>query len=284
MKQDKKTEQQNGDAEQQNDAEAEQQDKQQDKQQDEQEEKNVGDEQQEQEGDEDDTVELEQDRLNKIEMQVDHCVKITQAFYQYISEGLHYSNLFEFNSCTLEVCKMSCNMKNMLAQYNNTAENMVEQFRAQNMNLQTFQNKMKLNLGVEITVEQWAAFEKAHRQYLTKKRGRSHFNIGDYVLLDKDRDHKLDINVRGPFCVIKKLDHHCYTIENLLQEASCTHDEMALDTVLHHRHVSGKLKLRVRWLGCPDFRYDDSRSWISYDDKNIDQVVTYMQAHPHLQT
>eukprot|EP00727_Mastigamoeba_balamuthi_P005338 m51a1_g14802 hypothetical protein (105) ;mRNA; r:543899-544288 len=99
-------------------------------------------------------VELEQDRLDKIEMQVDHCVKIAQAFYQYISEGLHYSNLSEFNSCVLEVCKMSSNVKNMLAQYNNTAENMEEQFRAQNMNLQTFQDKIKLNLGVEVTVEQ----------------------------------------------------------------------------------------------------------------------------------
>eukprot|EP00727_Mastigamoeba_balamuthi_P006846 m51a1_g2782 hypothetical protein (90) ;mRNA; f:6031-6300 len=87
-------------------------------------------------------------------MQVDHCVKIAQAFYQYISEGLHYSNLSEFNSCILKVCKMSSNMKNMLAQYNNTAENMKEQFRAQNMNLQTFQDKIKLNLGVKVTVEQ----------------------------------------------------------------------------------------------------------------------------------
>eukprot|EP00727_Mastigamoeba_balamuthi_P001746 m51a1_g11569 hypothetical protein (315) ;mRNA; r:12268-26662 len=88
-------------------------------------------------------------------------------------------------------------------------------------------------------------------QYLTKKRGRSHFNIGNYVLFDKDRDHKLDINVRGPFRVIEKLDHHCYTIENLLQ----------------------------------DFGDDDPRSWISYDNnKNVNQVVTYMQAHPHLRT
>eukprot|EP00727_Mastigamoeba_balamuthi_P003143 m51a1_g12826 hypothetical protein (107) ;mRNA; r:2579-3079 len=98
---------------------------------------------------------------------------------------------------------------------------------------------------------QQAAFEKACRQYLAKKRGRLHFNIGDYVLLDKDRDHKLDINVRGPFQVIKKLDHHCYTVENLLR----------------------------------DFGDDDPRSWISYDNnKNVDQVVTYMQAHPHLRT
>eukprot|EP00727_Mastigamoeba_balamuthi_P014341 m51a1_g9531 hypothetical protein (289) ;mRNA; f:792913-798078 len=89
------------------------------------------------------------------------------------------------------------------------------------------------------------------QQYLAKKRGRSHFDVGDYVLLDKDRDHKLDINVRGPFRVIEKLDHHCYTIENLLQ----------------------------------DFGDDDPRSWISYDNnKNVDQVVIYMQAHPHLRT
>eukprot|EP00727_Mastigamoeba_balamuthi_P009358 m51a1_g5044 hypothetical protein (240) ;mRNA; f:35689-40430 len=75
-----------------------------------------------------------------------------------------------------------------------------------------------------------AAFEKARRQYMAKKRGRSHFDVGDYVLLNKDHDHKLDINVR-------------------------------------------------------DFGDDDPRSWISYDDnKNVDQVVTYMQAHPHLRT
>eukprot|EP00727_Mastigamoeba_balamuthi_P012531 m51a1_g7900 hypothetical protein (127) ;mRNA; r:127509-128057 len=123
------------------------------------------------------------------------------------------------------------------------------------------------------------------QQYLTKKRSRSHFDVGDYVLLDKDHDHKLDINVRGPFRVIEKLDHHCYTIKNLLWEASRTHDEMALDTVLHYRHVTGRLKLRVRWLGCPDFGDDDPHSWISYDNnKNVDQVVTYMQAHPHLRT
>eukprot|EP00727_Mastigamoeba_balamuthi_P009992 m51a1_g5615 hypothetical protein (388) ;mRNA; f:745570-751138 len=89
------------------------------------------------------------------------------------------------------------------------------------------------------------------QQYLAKKRGRSHFDVGDYVLLNKDHDHKLDINVRGPFQVIKKLDHHCYTVENLLR----------------------------------DFRDDDPRSWISYDNnKNVNQVVTYMQAHPHLRT
>eukprot|EP00727_Mastigamoeba_balamuthi_P013889 m51a1_g9122 hypothetical protein (137) ;mRNA; r:143666-147204 len=70
-----------------------------------------------------------------------------------------------------------------------------------------------------------AAFEKARRQYLAKKRGRSHFDVGDYVLLDKDRDHKLDITDNDP------------------------------------------------------------HSWISSDDnKNVDQVVTYMQAHPHLWT
>eukprot|EP00727_Mastigamoeba_balamuthi_P004432 m51a1_g13988 hypothetical protein (257) ;mRNA; f:1047580-1052571 len=91
----------------------------------------------------------------------------------------------------------------------------------------------------------------ALRQYLAKKRGRSHFDVGDYVLLDKDRDHKLDINVRGPFQVIEKLDHHCYTVENLLR----------------------------------DFGDNDPRSWISYDNnKNVDQVVIYMQAHPHLWT
>eukprot|EP00727_Mastigamoeba_balamuthi_P001722 m51a1_g11547 hypothetical protein (168) ;mRNA; r:12154-13425 len=89
------------------------------------------------------------------------------------------------------------------------------------------------------------------QEYLAKKRGRSHFDIGDYVLLDKDHDHKLDINVRGPFQVIEKLNHHCYTVENLLR----------------------------------DFGDDDPRSWISYDNnKNVDQVVTYMQAHPHLRT
>eukprot|EP00727_Mastigamoeba_balamuthi_P000946 m51a1_g10849 hypothetical protein (96) ;mRNA; f:5078-5431 len=70
---------------------------------------------------------------------------------------------------------------------------------------------------------QWAAFEKARRQYLAKKRGRLHFDGGDYVLLDKDRNHKLDINVRGPFCVIEKLDHHCYTIENLLRGEGIMH-------------------------------------------------------------
>eukprot|EP00727_Mastigamoeba_balamuthi_P002407 m51a1_g12163 hypothetical protein (117) ;mRNA; f:2229-3110 len=96
-----------------------------------------------------------------------------------------------------------------------------------------------------------SAFKKAHRQYLAKEWGRSHFDVGNYVLLDKDHDHNLDINVRGPFRVIKKLDHHCYTIENLLR----------------------------------DFGDDDPRSWISYDDnKNVDQVIMYMQAHPHLQT
>eukprot|EP00727_Mastigamoeba_balamuthi_P012600 m51a1_g7963 hypothetical protein (885) ;mRNA; r:231656-240597 len=59
--------------------------------------------------------------------------------------------------------------------------------------------------------------QAAPKQYLAKKRGRSHFDVSDYILLDKDRNHKLDINVRGPFRVIEKLDHHCYTIENLLQ-------------------------------------------------------------------
>eukprot|EP00727_Mastigamoeba_balamuthi_P008389 m51a1_g4172 hypothetical protein (383) ;mRNA; r:332616-340488 len=58
----------------------------------------------------------------------------------------------------------------------------------------------------------------------------SHFDVRDYVLLDKDCDHKLDINVR-------------------------------------------------------DFGDDDPHSWIFYDNnKNVDQVVTYMQAHPHLRT
>eukprot|EP00727_Mastigamoeba_balamuthi_P000735 m51a1_g10659 hypothetical protein (117) ;mRNA; f:46020-46770 len=79
----------------------------------------------------------------------------------------------------------------------------------------------------------------------------SHFDVGDYVLLDKDHDHKLDINIRGSFWVIEKLDHYCYTVKNLL------------------------------W----DFGDDDPRSWISYDNnKNVDQVITYMQAHPHLRT
>eukprot|EP00727_Mastigamoeba_balamuthi_P002939 m51a1_g12642 hypothetical protein (93) ;mRNA; f:485-763 len=91
-------------------------------------------------------------------MQADHCVKIAQAFYQSFSKGLHYSNLSKFNSCVLKVCKMSNNMKNMLTQYNNTAEKMEEQFRAQNMNLQTFQDKIKLNHGVEVTGEQVSGF------------------------------------------------------------------------------------------------------------------------------
>eukprot|EP00727_Mastigamoeba_balamuthi_P013256 m51a1_g8553 hypothetical protein (554) ;mRNA; r:121720-135657 len=59
-----------------------------------------------------------------------------------------------------------------------------------------------------------------------------------------------------------------------------THDKMALNTVLHHCHVAGRLKLHVHWLGCPDFGDDDPCSWISYDNnKNINQVVTNMQAH-----
>eukprot|EP00727_Mastigamoeba_balamuthi_P002720 m51a1_g12445 hypothetical protein (349) ;mRNA; r:861862-865942 len=117
------------------------------------------------------------------------------------------------------------------------------------MATETFKKKLRIMWNER--ADKWAAFEKAHRQYLAKKRGRSHFDVGDYVLFDKDRDHKLHINVRGLFQVIEKLDHHCYTIKNLL------------------------------W----DFRDNDPRSWISYDNnKNVDQIVAYMQAHSHLRT
>eukprot|EP00727_Mastigamoeba_balamuthi_P000437 m51a1_g10390 hypothetical protein (533) ;mRNA; r:28066-46081 len=77
------------------------------------------------------------------------------AVTNYVKDIFFHFNIVEIgNPYILEVCKMSSNVKNMLAQYNNTAENMEEQFRAQNMNLQTFQDKIKLNLGVEVTVEQ----------------------------------------------------------------------------------------------------------------------------------
>eukprot|EP00727_Mastigamoeba_balamuthi_P011081 m51a1_g6596 hypothetical protein (109) ;mRNA; r:298380-298983 len=84
-----------------------------------------------------------------------------------------------------------------------------------------------------IATLQCATFEKAHRQYLAKKRGRLHFDIGNYILLDKDWDHKLDINTGA------------LTEAQLWVEALRMHDEMALNMVLHHYHVTGKLKLRA---------------------------------------
>eukprot|EP00727_Mastigamoeba_balamuthi_P000797 m51a1_g10714 putative nitrite reductase (363) ;mRNA; f:197167-206994 len=44
-------------------------------------------------------------------MYVNHCLKIAQAFYNYIEKGLHYSNRAEFETCIKEICKQSHSKK-----------------------------------------------------------------------------------------------------------------------------------------------------------------------------
>eukprot|EP00727_Mastigamoeba_balamuthi_P000456 m51a1_g10407 hypothetical protein (361) ;mRNA; r:19442-43515 len=82
--------------------------------------------------------------LEKQQMYVDHCLKIVQAFYNYIEKGLHYSNRAEFKTCIKEICKQSHSKKITSEQYKNTAGNVKEQFNSKKMNLQTFQESIKL--------------------------------------------------------------------------------------------------------------------------------------------
>eukprot|EP00727_Mastigamoeba_balamuthi_P004925 m51a1_g14430 hypothetical protein (88) ;mRNA; f:521859-526260 len=77
-------------------------------------------------------------------MYVDHCLKIAQAFYNYIEKRLHYSNQAEFETCIKEICKQSHSKKIISEQYKNTAGNVEEQFNSKKMNLQTFQESIKL--------------------------------------------------------------------------------------------------------------------------------------------
>eukprot|EP00727_Mastigamoeba_balamuthi_P012349 m51a1_g7737 hypothetical protein (800) ;mRNA; f:179806-198508 len=92
--------------------------------------------------------------LEKQQMYVDHCLKIAQAFYNYIEKGLHYSNWAEFETCIKEICKQSHLKKITSEQYKNTAGNVEEQFNSKKMNLQTFQESIKLSTGIEIEVGQ----------------------------------------------------------------------------------------------------------------------------------
>eukprot|EP00727_Mastigamoeba_balamuthi_P013188 m51a1_g8492 hypothetical protein (194) ;mRNA; r:372-17233 len=86
----------------------------------------------------------EQAALEKQQMYVNHCLKIAQAFYNYIKKGLHYSNWAEFKTCIKEICKQSHSKKITSKQYKNTAGNVEKQFNSKKMNLQTFQESIKL--------------------------------------------------------------------------------------------------------------------------------------------
>eukprot|EP00727_Mastigamoeba_balamuthi_P013679 m51a1_g8934 hypothetical protein (110) ;mRNA; f:890067-894246 len=64
--------------------------------------------------------------LKKQQMYINHCLKIVQAFYNYIEKGLHYSNWAEFEICIKKICKQSHSKKITGMQYKNTAGNVEE--------------------------------------------------------------------------------------------------------------------------------------------------------------
>eukprot|EP00727_Mastigamoeba_balamuthi_P010315 m51a1_g5906 hypothetical protein (340) ;mRNA; f:583944-602384 len=95
----------------------------------------------------------DQDDINWNDMTTLASMGPADAFYNYIEKGLHYSNKAEFETCIKKICKQSHSKKITGEQYKNTAGNVKKQFNSKKMNLQTFQELIKLLTGIEIEVQ-----------------------------------------------------------------------------------------------------------------------------------
>jgi hypothetical protein len=59
------------------------------------------------------------------------------------------------------------------------------------------------------------SFQKAKEQFLRKCKGKYQYEIGDFVLIHFDREHKLALAWKGPYVITNKVNEVTYEVEDL---------------------------------------------------------------------
>jgi len=154
------------------------------------------------------------------------------------------------------------------------------------------------------------AVAAAQRDFARHARGRVDFDIGEFVLVAVEPEHKLAPRWTGPYEIVERLSPVIYVLRDLnrdtrmkchvnrlcpflasgssddVRAAALRSDEYEIDEVRAHKYIAGDLWLSVVWTGFPDYPVSDERSWVRFSDSHWSPAVkSYVAAnnlHPTL--
>ncbi len=152
--------------------------------------------------------------------------------------------------------------------------------------------------------------KEMHKKYMVECRkrakGKTEYELGQYVLVWYPRTAKFEECWRGPYLVAEKEGENIYIIEDLLTHekmrvhvnrmhdfwpGTLTAEELKAESAGvgeyivekvhdHHRGEDGELYFKLKLLGWPEYEEDDPEQWYSWANCHYSPVVReYMKAH-----